>query len=119
MTSLMPLSTVSMLFGSSSSTSTLTSLATGTSSSGTTTADVGTIKTALVNAEKNEDKQLKQVAKDPEVVRDLARYAKVVKSAKTIDDVPERSDRPQGADDCRWRRGGCRQGRPREEGDAV
>ena len=87
MTTLMPLSTVSMLFGSSSSTSTLTSLATGTSSSGTTTADVGTIKTALVNAEKNEDKQLKQVAKDPEVVRDLARYAKVVKSAKTIDDV--------------------------------
>ncbi|MEQ1782266.1 MAG: DUF1217 domain-containing protein [Hyphomonadaceae bacterium] len=87
MTSLMPLSTISMLFGSSSSTNTLTSLATGTSSSGTATADVGTIKTALVNAEKSEAKQLKQVAKDPEVVRDLARYAKVVKNAKTIDDV--------------------------------
>ena len=87
MTSLLPLSTVSLLFGSSSSASSLTSLAVGTSSSGTATANVGSIKSALANAEKNEDKQLKQVARDPEVVRDLARYAKVVKNAKTIDDV--------------------------------
>lgn len=87
MTSLMPLSTVSMLFGSSSSTNTLTSLTTGASSSGGSVANAGSIKTALVNAEKNEAKQLKQVAKDPEVVRDLARYEKVVKNAKTIDDV--------------------------------
>lgn len=88
MTTLMPLSTVSMLFGSSSGTSTLTSLATGVSAtSSSSTANVGTVKTALVNAQKNEDKQLKQVAKDPEVVRDLARYEKVVKNAKSIDDV--------------------------------
>ena len=88
MTSLLPLSSLSMLFGSSG-TNTLTSLATGTSasSSGTSVANAGSIKTALMNAEKNEAKQLKQVAKDPEVVRDLARYAKVVKNAKTIDDV--------------------------------
>lgn len=86
MTSILPLSTVSMLFGSSGA-STLTSLASGASSSGGSTANVGTIKTALVNADKNETKQLKQVAKDPQVVKDLARYEKVVKNAKTIDDV--------------------------------
>ena len=86
MTSILPLSTVSMLFGSSGA-NTLTSLTAGTSSSGTPTANVGTIKTALTNAEKNEAKQLKQVARDPEVVRDVARYEKVVKSARTIDDV--------------------------------
>ena len=47
----------------------------------------GDIKAALVSAEKNETKQLSQVAKDPQVQSDLARYAKVVKNAKTIDDV--------------------------------
>lgn len=41
----------------------------------------------LHSAEKNETKQLSQVAKDPQVQSDLARYAKVVKNAKTIDDV--------------------------------
>lgn len=88
MTTLMPLSTVSMLFGSSSSTNSLASLVSGASATaGGTAANVGTIKTALVNAEKNADKQLKQVAKDPEVVRDLARYEKVVKNARSIDDV--------------------------------
>jgi hypothetical protein len=59
----------------------------GTTSSGTAVADAGSIKTGLVNAEKNEAKQLAQVAKDPQVVKDLERYAKVVKNAKSIDEV--------------------------------
>jgi hypothetical protein len=45
------------------------------------------VKSALANAEKNEAKQLAQVAKDPQVQKDLARYAKVVKNATTLDDV--------------------------------
>lgn len=89
MTTLMPLSTISMLYGSSSSTSGIDmSLVTGgTTSSGTPAASAGTIKSALVSAEKNEAKQLAQVAKDPQVQRDLARYAKVVKNADSIEDV--------------------------------
>jgi hypothetical protein len=47
----------------------------------------GSVKVAITNAEKNEARQLAQVAKDPVVQKDIARYAKVVKSAKTIDDV--------------------------------
>ncbi|MDP3495201.1 MAG: DUF1217 domain-containing protein [Hyphomonadaceae bacterium] len=57
------------------------------SSSTATTANVGSVKSALVNAEKNEAKQLAQVAKDPQIQKDLARYEKVVKNAKSIDDV--------------------------------
>ena len=89
MTSLMPLSTISLLYGSSSSTSGIDmSLVTGgTTSSGTAAASSGTIKSALVSAEKNEAKQLAQVAKDPQVQRDLARYEKVVKNADSIEDV--------------------------------
>jgi hypothetical protein len=44
-------------------------------------------KVAIEQAEKNEAKQLAQTAKDPQVKREVARYEKVVKSAKTIDDV--------------------------------
>jgi hypothetical protein len=49
--------------------------------------NAGSVKVALANAEKNEAKQLAQVAKDPAVKKELAHYEKVVKSAKTIDDV--------------------------------
>jgi hypothetical protein len=85
----MSLSTINLLYGSSSSTGGIdTSLLTGgTTSSGTAAASSGTIKSALVSAQKNEAKQLAQVAKDPQVQRDLARYAKVVKNADSIEDV--------------------------------
>lgn len=49
--------------------------------------NIGSVQVAVQNAEKNEDKQLAQIAKDPIVKKDLARYAKVVKEAKTLDDV--------------------------------
>ena len=49
--------------------------------------NIGSVQVALENAEKNEAKQLAQIAKDPVVKKDLARYAKVVKEAKTLDDV--------------------------------
>ena len=49
--------------------------------------NIGSAKVALDNAEKNEAKQIEQIGKDPIVKKDLARYAKVVKEAKTIDDV--------------------------------
>jgi hypothetical protein len=44
-------------------------------------------KVALQNAETNEAKQIAQVQKDPVVASELARYAKVLASAKTINDV--------------------------------
>lgn len=47
----------------------------------------GTIHIAISQAEKNETKQLADVAKQPDVKRDLARYAKVVASAKSMEDV--------------------------------
>ncbi len=83
------LSIVGTLFGANSGSSNLTSLVTGggTTSSGTTVASAGAIKSALVNAEKNLAKQMEQVAKDPTIQRELARYEKVVKSAKSLDDV--------------------------------
>jgi|GEM_PF-1343255 hypothetical protein len=85
----LPLSVVGMLFGSSSSSSgsTLTSLTAGGGSSSISTASAGSIKSALVNAEKNEAKQMEQVAKDPQIQKDLARYEKVVKKAKSLDEV--------------------------------
>jgi len=85
----LPLSTVSMLFGSSSGSSgvNLSFLTGGTSSSGGVAASAGSIKAALVNAEKNEAKQISQVARDPQVIKDLARYEKVVKNARSMDDV--------------------------------
>lgn len=49
--------------------------------------NAGSVKVALANAEKNEGKQLIQVAKDPAVKADIARYEKVVKSAKSIEEV--------------------------------
>jgi hypothetical protein len=47
----------------------------------------GAVQVALENAEKNEEKQLAQIARDPIVKKDLARYAKVVKEAETLDDI--------------------------------
>ncbi|MEQ1607690.1 MAG: DUF1217 domain-containing protein [Hyphomonadaceae bacterium] len=74
--------------GSASSGSVDFSFLTKSSTSGTaSTANIGSVKSALVSAEKNEAKQLAQVAKDPQIQKDLARYEKVVKSARTIDDV--------------------------------
>jgi Protein of unknown function (DUF1217) len=49
--------------------------------------NAGSVHVALANAEKNEDKQREQIAKDPIVKKELERYAKVVKEAETIDDV--------------------------------
>ena len=42
---------------------------------------------ALKQAQANEAKQLDQVRKDPQVKKDIARYAKVVSTAKTLNDV--------------------------------
>jgi hypothetical protein len=56
-------------------------------SSGTAVANPGSIKNALATAEKNEAKQLATVAKDPQIQRDLARYARVVQTAKSVDEV--------------------------------
>lgn len=49
--------------------------------------NIGSVEAAIENAEKNEDKQLAQIAKDPIVKKDLARYAKVVKEANTLDEL--------------------------------
>lgn len=79
----------SLLFANTSSTagSIDFSFLTQASSGATTSVNVGSVKSALVNAEKNEARQLAQTAKDPQIQKDLARYEKVVKNAKTIDDV--------------------------------
>lgn len=47
----------------------------------------GSAKAALHIAEKNEAKQLEQVAKQPGTQKEIARYTKVVKSAKNLDEV--------------------------------
>lgn len=85
----MPLSTISMLFGSAQASGGIdfSFITKGAGSGATGTAGAGTIKVALASAEKNEAKQLAQVAKDPQIVRDLARYEKVLRNAKTIEDV--------------------------------
>lgn len=85
----LPLSSISLLFSSSASSGGVdfSFLTRNSSSSSSGTVGAGSIKAALVNAEKNEAKQMARVAKDPQVVKDLARYAKVVKSAKTMNDV--------------------------------
>jgi hypothetical protein len=85
----MPLSTISMLFRSTQASGGIdfSFITQGAASGATGTADAGSIKIALVNAEKNEAKQLAQVARDPQVVRDLTRYEKVLRNAETIDDV--------------------------------
>jgi hypothetical protein len=44
-------------------------------------------KAALDNAEKNEARQLKQIADAPLTKKDIEHYTKVVKAAKTLDDV--------------------------------
>jgi len=85
----MPLSTISMLFGSAQASGGIdfSFITKGAGSGATGTAGAGTIKVALASAEKNEAKQLAQVAKDPQIVRDLTRYEKVLRNAKTIEDV--------------------------------
>jgi hypothetical protein len=81
-------STIGMLFGSTASSGGVDfSFLSANLSSGTATASIGSVKVALDSAEKNEAKQLAQVAKDPQVKSDLARYERVLKSAKSIDDV--------------------------------
>jgi hypothetical protein len=81
-------SVLNMLYGSSASAGSVDfSFLTKGASGATAAADVGSIKVALANAEKNEARQLAQTAKDPQVQKDLARYAKVVANAKSIDDV--------------------------------
>jgi hypothetical protein len=47
----------------------------------------GSVKVALEQAEKYEAKQLAQMAKSPLTQKDLVRYGKVVKAAKTLNDV--------------------------------
>ncbi len=49
--------------------------------------NAGSVQVALQNADKNEEKQRAQIAKDPIVQKDLARFAEVVKGAETLDDV--------------------------------
>ncbi len=85
----LPVSAVSLLFGSSASSGGVdfSFLSRSSGASGGAAASAGDVKTALLNAQKNEAKQLAQVARDPQVQKDLARYAKVVKTAKTMDDV--------------------------------
>ncbi len=86
----LPLSSINLLFSSSTSSGgvdfSFLTKSSSSSSSGV-VAGAGSIKIALANAEKNEAKQLAQVAKDPQVAKDLARYAKVVNGAKTMNDV--------------------------------
>jgi len=85
---LLSLSTISMLFSSTQSSGGVDfSFITRGQSGASATADAGSIKLALSNADKNEAKQLADVAKDPQVVKDLARYEKVLKNATSIDGV--------------------------------
>lgn len=48
---------------------------------------VASIPVALKQAEANEARQLAQVAKQPDVQKDIERYNKVVASAKSLDDI--------------------------------
>lgn len=49
--------------------------------------NAGSVQLALQNTERNEEKQLADIAKDPMVQKDLARFAAVVKEAGTLDEV--------------------------------
>lgn len=49
--------------------------------------DAGGVTAALERAEQNEAKQIAQVAKEPQVQKDLARYAKVLRESTTIEQV--------------------------------
>jgi hypothetical protein len=44
-------------------------------------------KVALDNAEKNKDKSIAQLQKDPQIQKDIAHYTEVVQNAKSLDDV--------------------------------
>lgn len=80
------LSIVSTLFPSSSSSTGGIDISSLYSSSSSGTSSLPP-SVALKVAEDNESKQLDEVSKEPQVQKDLARYAKVLASAKTIDDV--------------------------------
>lgn len=54
---------------------------------GTSAHSAGDMTAALKQADKNETQQLAQTRKDPQVKRALARFERVVKNAKSIDDV--------------------------------
>lgn len=56
-------------------------------SQGGATFGVGDVTVALSRAEANESKELASIAKRPDVVKDLARYEKVVKEAKSVEQV--------------------------------
>lgn len=56
-------------------------------SSAANTVNVGSVATALEQADKNEASQKASIAKQADVKRDIDRYTKVVKEAKTLDDV--------------------------------
>jgi hypothetical protein len=80
---------VASLFGSSANSGGIDTsiLYAGTSGTGTSVYGAGDVGTALRNAGSNEVKQLAATAKQPDVQRSIARYEKVLASAKTIDDV--------------------------------
>jgi hypothetical protein len=84
--SLSNLSIALSLMPSSSGGFDFSALANGGGSSGA-LFNIGSVHVALENAEKNEDQQRAQIAKDPIVKKDLARFAKVVEEAETLDDV--------------------------------
>jgi hypothetical protein len=84
----LPLSSVSSLFGSARSSGGMDlSFITRGASGASPTAGPGAATLALANAAKHEAKQLADLAKDPQIVRDLARYEKVLKNARSINDV--------------------------------
>ncbi len=80
------LSLVSMLMPRPSSGFDFSTLYSG-SANGGAPVNVGTIANALSQADKNEPKQLAQMAQSPEVQRDLARYERVLSEAKTFEEV--------------------------------
>jgi hypothetical protein len=84
----LPLSSVRSLFGSARSSGGMDlSFITRGASGASAMAGAGSATLALANAAKHEAKQLADLAKDPQIVRDLARYEKVLKNAGSINDV--------------------------------
>jgi len=75
------------LFPTSTGSIDYASLYSGSSSSSGGAYDASTVHVAISQAEKNEAKQLAQVAKDPIVQRELDRYERVAAKAKSIDDI--------------------------------
>jgi hypothetical protein len=59
----------------------------GTAGSGGATYSAGTANQALAKAEASEARQLEQISRQSDVKRDLARFERVAKAAKSVDDV--------------------------------